>query len=86
MKDVLLQILLAAGTAFVGFIFGWRKSNVDLCGARLDELEKSINVYNVIIDDMSKKIESLTSEIHKLEGKIQDLIKENKQLKNKSSI
>lgn len=86
MKDVLLQILLAAGTGLVGFIFGWRKNNVDICGARLDELEKSIKVYNVIIDDMSKKIEELTAHINKLETRIKELMSENKTLKKKNSL
>lgn len=84
MKDVLLQILLAAGTALIGFIFGWRKNNTDICGQRLDQLESSIKVYNVIIDDMSKKIEELTAHIEKLEGKIKDLITENKKLKKEN--
>lgn len=82
MKDILLVII----PSIVSYILGWRMNNADLCGKRLDELEKSINVYNVIIDDMSKKIEELTGHIHKLEGKIQDLIKENKQLKQKNNL
>ena len=82
MKEILLVVI----PSIVSYVLGWRMNNADLCGKRLDELEKSINVYNVIIEDMSKKIEELTSHIHKLEGKIQDLIKENKQLKQKNSI
>ena len=82
MKEVLLIII----PSVVSYILGWRMNNADLCGKRLDELEKSINVYNVIIDDMSKKIEELTGHINKLEGKIQDLIKENKHLKQKNSL
>jgi regulator of replication initiation timing len=61
-------------------------NNADLCGKRLDELEKSIGVYNTIINDMSSKIEGLTSEIGKLEIKIQELIKENKHLKKQNNI
>ena len=82
MKEILLVVI----PSIVSYVLGWRMNNADLCGKRLDELEKSINVYNVIIEDMSKKIEELTSHIHKLECKIQDLIKENKQLKQKNSI
>jgi hypothetical protein len=86
MKDVLLQIFLAAGTSIIGYILGYRKQNVDLQSSRLDSLEKSINVYNLIIDDMAKKIETLTTEVAGLERRIEELMAENKQLKNKNSI
>lgn len=86
MKDVLLQIFLAAGTSIIGYILGYRKQNVDLQSSRLDSLEKSINVYNLIIDDMAKKIETLTTEVAGLERRIEELMAENKQLKNKGTI
>jgi len=86
MKDVLLQIFLAAGTSIIGYILGYRKQNVDLQSSRLDSLEKSINVYNLIIDDMARKIETLTTEVTALERRIEELMQENKKLKNKSSI
>jgi uncharacterized coiled-coil protein SlyX len=82
MKEVLLVII----PSILGYIFGWRINNTDLCGKRLDELEKSIGVYNNIITDMSIKIDGLRQEITRLEVQIQDLLKENKQLKNKNSI
>ena len=82
MKDILLVVI----PSILAYIFGYRMNNADLCGKRLDELEKSIKVYNTIIDDMSTKIESLTKEINNLEVKIQDLIKENKHLKKQNSL
>ena len=82
MKDILLVVI----PSILAYIFGYRMNNADLCGKRLDELEKSINVYNHIIEDMSKKIEGLTTEINKLEEQIQQLLQENKKLKNKNSL
>jgi uncharacterized coiled-coil protein SlyX len=82
MKDILLVVI----PSVLAYIFGWRMNNTDLCGKRLDELEKSIGVYNLIIDDMSKKVEELSGIINKLEIKIADLIKENKRLKNTNSL
>lgn len=73
-------------TALVGYFVGLKRESVDLCGERLDALEKSINVYNVIIDDMSKKIDGLKKEITSLEGKIQDLMSENKKLKRNNGL
>jgi uncharacterized coiled-coil protein SlyX len=86
MKDILITIIVPIISAFTGWVLGYRKQNIDLCSDRLDELEKSINVYNKIITDMSGKIDNLRKEITRLEIQIQDLMKENKQLKNKNSI
>ena len=82
MKEILLVII----PSIISYILGYRMNNVDICGKRLDELEKSINVYNVIIDDLSHKIDNLKKEINKLEGTIQDLMTENKKLKKKNSL
>lgn len=73
-------------TAGIGYFVGRKKENVDLCGERLDALEKSIGVYNTIIDDMSNKIDGLKKEITKLEGQINDLLVENRQLKKSNSL
>ena len=86
MKDILITVIVPIISAFIGWVLGYRKQNIDLCSDRLDELEKSINVYNKIINDMSGKIDGLRKEITRLEIQIQDLMKENKQLKNKNSI
>ena len=86
MKDILITVIVPIISAFTGWVLGYRKQNIDLCSDRLDELEKSINVYNKIIQDLSTKIDGLRKEIISLEAKVQDLMKENKQLKNKSSI
>lgn len=79
MKDILLVVI----PSILAYIFGYRMNNADLCGKRLDELEKSIGVYNNIINDMSGKIDGLRKEITRLEIQIQDLMTENKKLKNK---
>lgn len=73
-------------TAVLGWFVGRKRENVDLCGERLDNLEKSIGVYNKIIDDMSIKIDALKKEITKLETKIQDLMTENKKLKKYNNL
>lgn len=80
------EILLVTIPSILAYILGWRLNNADLCGKRLDELEKSINVYNLIIDDLSKKVEELTGHIVRLEQTIESLKIENKHLKNKNSI
>ena len=73
-------------SAIIGWIVGFRKNNIDLCGARLDELEKSLVVYNNIIGDMSQKISDLRLEIKSLEDSVTKLMSENKKLKKHSGL
>ena len=82
MKDILLVVI----PSILAYIFGYRMNNADLCGKRLDELEKSIGVYNNIITDMSSKIDGLRKEITRLEIQIQDLLSENKKLKKHNTL
>ena len=84
MKEILIYTVPSIISSFVGYIIGYRKNVVDLQSVRLDNLEKSIKVYNVIIDDMANKIEELTAEIHRLEERIEKLMEENKQLKKEA--
>lgn len=84
MKELIYTILTLFFSSLVGYIFGYKKNKASVESDRLDNLEKSIRVYNTIIEDMSKKIEDLTKEIVKLELRVDDLMKENKSLKSKS--
>lgn len=86
MRDTILQIFLLAATSFISYIVGYKKQNQDLQSSRLDALEKSINVYNLIIDDMAKKIETLTTEVAGLEKRIEELMAENKKLKKQNTL
>lgn len=84
MKELIYTILTLFFSSLVGYVFGYKKNKASVESDRLDNLEKSIRVYNTIIEDMSKKIEVLTEEIVKLELRVDDLMKENKSLKSKS--
>jgi cell division protein FtsB len=80
------QIILTTFTAIIGYIFGYKKNQNDIENGRLDNLEKSIKVYQVLVDDLSNRIETLSVHISKLESQIDALIKENKRLKSKKTI
>jgi uncharacterized coiled-coil protein SlyX len=83
MKEVLEYVITPIVSALVGYVFGFRKRNIDLCGQRLDELEKSLVVYNNIISDLKDKIVDLKNEIQSLELKVDALRKENQSLKSR---
>ena len=75
------QIILTVVTTLIGYFVGYRKSQNEVEGGRLENLEKSIRIYQVVIDDLSKKIEELTTHIVRLEATIDSLKKENNKLK-----
>jgi FtsZ-binding cell division protein ZapB len=80
------QILITILTTALGYIVGYRKNKADIEGTQLDNLEKSIKIYQVIIDDLSKKVDELTMHVVRLEATIDSLKKENNQLRSKKII
>jgi peptidoglycan hydrolase CwlO-like protein len=78
---IIEQIIMTVVTTLIGYFVGYRKSKNEIEGGRLENLEKSIRIYQVVIDDLSKKVEELTGHIVRLEETIDALRKENKKLK-----
>lgn len=76
------QIIITVVTTLIGYFVGYKKSKNEIEGGRLENLEKSIKIYQVIIDDLGKKVEELTGHIVRLEETISSLKKENRELKN----
>jgi len=75
------QIILTIVTTLIGYFVGYKKSQNEVEGGRLENLEKSIRIYQVVIDDLSKKVEELTAHIVRLESTIDSLKQENIKLK-----
>ena len=76
------QIVMTVVTTLIGYFVGYRKSKNEVEGGRLENLEKSLTIYQTLIDDLSKKVEELTIHIVRLEATIDSLKKENKKLKS----
>ena len=81
MNDYIYQIIGAIVTTIIGYAVGFRKSKNEIEGGRLENMEKSLKVYQIIIDDLSKKVEELSTHIVRLEGTIDSLKQENRKLK-----
>ena len=75
------QIILTIVTTGIGYFVGYKKNQNEIEGGRLENLEKSIRIYQVVIDDLGKKVEELTTHIVRLEATIDSLKKENNKLK-----
>lgn len=83
MSDKIIYILSTVGVSFITYLFGARKRSADYESVKLENLEKSLKLYQNMINDMSDKIEALTKKIEELENTVERLYKENKQLKQK---
>jgi len=75
------QIVMTVVTTLIGYFVGYRKSKNEIEGGRLENLEKSLTIYQLMIDDLSKKVEDLSIHIVRLEATIDSLRKENNKLK-----
>ena len=81
-----MEIISIIVTGVIGYIVGYKKNQADIEGSQLDNLEKSIRIYQVVIDDLSKKIEDLTLHVVRLEATIDSLKQENRRLKSKKIV
>ena len=86
MNEYIYQIIGAVATTIIGYVAGFRKSKNEIEGGRLENMEKSLKVYQLIIDNLSKKVEELTGHIVRLEATIDSLKQENNKLKKYNGI
>ena len=82
--NMIEQIILTIVTTGIGYFVGYKKNQNEIEGGRLENLEKSLLIYQHIIDDLSKKVEELTAHIVRLETTIESLKAENKNLKRQT--
>lgn len=79
--EVLYQVVFTSITGFLTFLLGLRKGKAETESVLLQNLEKSIQIYQVIVDDMNEQIQGLNAKIDLLETKLEHLLKENAELK-----
>lgn len=84
--DKVIYVIGTAVASLITYVIGVRKRQLENEADKLSNLEKSLNIYQLMIDDMGKKIESLTKKIEHLEGTVERLYKENKELKRKTNV
>lgn len=65
------------------YVFGVKRTKKELEGMTLDNVEKSIEIYRVIIDDMKQNIQELLNKVDHLEKMVEELKKENENLKKR---
>ena len=86
METVLEKLLYVGSTvavSLVTYLMGKRKQEAETDSTTLNNLEKSLEIYQKMINDMSIKIDVLSAKINELELTIDKLYQENKVLKQK---
>lgn len=84
MLEKVLYIATTLIVSVITYMMGSRKRDVEIENTKLDNLEKSLKIYQTMINDMSDKIVELTGKIEVLESHIEKLVEENKRLKRKT--
>jgi peptidoglycan hydrolase CwlO-like protein len=81
MNETIITVLVSSLTGIVTFFLGVSKTKKELEDMSLNNIKKSIDIYNRIIDDMRKQIDELTEEITQLRERVEELHTENQELK-----
>jgi peptidoglycan hydrolase CwlO-like protein len=85
MNDNLILIVSNAITGIATFLVSKRQKQTQLENSILDNLSKSIGVYQTIIEDLKEEIHQLNLKVVKLEEKVTKLMDENKKLRSQSN-
>jgi peptidoglycan hydrolase CwlO-like protein len=81
MNETIITVLVSSLTGIVTFFLGVSKTKKELEDMSLNNIKKSIDIYNRIIDDMRRQIDELTEEITQLRERVEVLHSENQELK-----
>jgi FtsZ-binding cell division protein ZapB len=77
----LLQIAVAAITSFLTFLLGQQRGKKEVESITLQNLEKSVAIYQLIINDLKEEIVALNKKVDELQTKVDEMMKENHELK-----
>ena len=79
--EITWTVLASALSGVVSFFVGQQRAKKEVESLSLNNIEKSLDIYNHIIDDLKGQIEELLSKVDMLEKKVDELHKENSELK-----
>lgn len=78
----LVTVLISSVTGIITFFVGHRRARKEVESMALDNIGKSLDIYNQIIGNLKDEIIQLSNKVRQLEEKIDDLTEENKKLKD----
>jgi peptidoglycan hydrolase CwlO-like protein len=75
------DIVIPAITSSITFFLGIQRGKKEVDGLHLQNLEKSVQIYQTIINDLKSELESLQGKVDELQVKVDIMMKENDNLK-----
>lgn len=81
MTETFITLLISSITGVITYFIGLRKAKKELESLALDNISKTLNIYQVIIKDLKGEVETLLIKVGELEEKIDELKSENEELK-----
>ena len=82
MDNTVVTFLMSTITGIVTFIIGQKRARKEVEGLALNNIERSLDIYNKIIDDLRGQVSDLLDKVNELETKIDQLKEENQILKD----
>lgn len=80
LDDIIVPSITGAIGAFVSWIFGRKKEDVEVQGNAIDNVDKAVKLWQDTaekmsqrVDELSEKVEALTKEVHSLRTENADL-------------
>jgi peptidoglycan hydrolase CwlO-like protein len=86
MNETIILLISNTLTGIATFFVSRRQQETLLENTILDNLTKSIGVYQTIIQDLKEEIAELNLKVNKLEERITNLMDENKKLRSKKPL
>lgn len=81
MTETIFTLLVSSVTGIFTYLVGRNRKQKEVDSLTLINLEKAVEVYNLIIGDLREEVEKLNKKIDELEDKVDTLLLENHQLK-----
>ena len=77
----LINIIIPAVTGFLTFLLGQNRGKKEVESISLQNLEKTLEIYQFIIQDLKSEILSLNGKVDTLQQKVDEMMEENHNLK-----
>ena len=83
LDDLLLPSATGAVGAFVTWIFGKRKEDVEVKSSELDNTEKAVKLWREMAEELKKQVDDLNVKVDTLMQEVHSLRMENAELRQK---
>lgn len=81
--DIIVPSITGAFGAFITWLFGRKKENVEVQGSEITNTQEAIKIWREMAQEMSDKVKELSDKVDALTQEVHSLRTENSDLKHK---